>query len=74
MVLCSGDYCSKKDTCMRYAKNGKWEGVHQVETFATFGSGSVGIDASGNSYSNIEYSCGPNGKYKMYVPIEGTNE
>ena len=65
-MLCTGDYCNKKDKCARYFRNADMSEPCQVESFASFGSGPAYIGKNGSHIIEDEVWCGPNGHYKMY--------
>ena len=65
MMLCTGDFCDRKDTCANYFRNADTSEPCQVESFATFGSGKAYTDANGSHVEERTW-CGPNGQYNMY--------
>ena len=73
MMLCTGDFCDKKDTCANYFRNADMSEPCEVESFATFGSGKVSTDANGSYIEEDEVWCGPNGHYKRYEKKEESN-
>ena len=70
MLLCTGYLCDRKNTSDKYFKNNELNEVHQVESFATFGSGHMYIDSTGKSILEDNVWCGPNGDYRMYTNKE----
>ncbi len=65
-MLCTGDFCDKKDTCANYFRNADMSEPCEVESFATFGSAHTYTDANGSHVVEDEIWCGPNGHYKRY--------
>lgn len=74
MMLCTGDFCDKKNTCAKYFMNNNMNEPCEVESFATFGSGKIYTDANGSHVETGETWCGPNGNYKKYENKEEKEE
>ncbi len=72
MMLCTGDFCDKKDTCANYFRNADMSEPCQVESFATFGSGKAYTDTNGGHVEERTW-CGPNGQYNMYEEKKKSN-
>lgn len=62
MQGCCGDFCEKKENCLRYYKNLTKPTI--LENYASFGSGSINEDGC-----TTTFACGINGNYAMFVPI-----
>ena len=62
-TLCCSNVCKKQTECARHSMNN--EGMHYVEDFYSFGSGTLTNDGC-----KIECWCGELGNYKMFKPIE----
>lgn len=62
-TLCCSNICEKRTECKKHSMNN--EGIHYVEDFYYFGSGSIGVDGIKESWW-----CGKLGDYKMFEPIE----
>ena len=66
---CTGDCCPKAKDCEWYYENlsKKLNRSFPLESWATFGSSSMWMNSeTGESGSETDYKCGPNGKYKMF--------
>lgn len=62
-TLCCSGVCEKRTECKKHSMNN--EGIHYVEDFYYFGSGSIGVDGIKESWW-----CGKLGDYAMFEPIE----
>lgn len=63
-TICCSIQCEKYQTCLRTY------GTGPCESFYSMGSGSM----NSNGSNKIEYCCGPNGNYKMYIDIREINK
>lgn len=71
MAVCGGSRCSKRDKCKNYEGNffkcHETSGVEQYIDWSQYGSGSLGIDKDGNTYSEYTWDCGDLSKnYPMF--------
>lgn len=64
-TLCCSNVCEKRTECKKHSMNN--EGMHYVEDFYYFGSGSIGVDGIKESWW-----CGKLGDYAMFEPIENS--
>lgn len=74
MMLCTGDFCDKKDTCANYFRNVDINEPCEVESFATSGSLHTYSGTDSNYIEESDTRCGPDGRYKMYRGKEKMNE
>ena len=63
MTCCCSETCERRNECARHSVNNA--GVHYIEDFSSFGSGSLS-----NNGCEIEYWCGKLGDYKMFESIK----
>lgn len=66
-TLCCSNVCEKRTECKKHSMNN--EGMHYVEDFYYFGSGSIGVDGIKENWW-----CGELGDYEMFRPIKLTQE
>lgn len=62
MAVCGGSRCAKRDRCKNYEGNyfkcHEGSGVREYIDWSQYGSGSLGIDKDGNTYSEEMWYCG----------------
>ena len=76
MLICCSSDCEKCKQCGRYIYNlsDKYKNqMNTVEPLASFGWGSVGINAQGETHCETHTDCGFNGKYALFEPIENAD-
>lgn len=75
MLICCSSDCEKCKQCGRYIYNlsDKYKNqVNTIEPLASFGWGSIGMNAQGETHYETHTDCGFNGNYAMFEPIEGS--
>ena len=62
-MLCTGQFCDKKQRCSLYYANPQpeYRKYDNIESLSTHGWGGYGYEG--------EWDCGPRGDYKMFIPI-----
>lgn len=66
-VYCEGSCCSKRSICHLHNPG---EGTHQYIDWSTYGSGRLWQDNDGVHHSEVEHSCGDQGNFKHFKPVE----
>lgn len=75
MLICCSSDCEKCKQCGRYIYNlsDKYKNqMNTVENLASFGWGSIGMNAQGETHCETHTDCGFNGKYALFEPIESS--
>ena len=67
-TLCCSDICERRSECGRHYTNN--EGTYYVESFDTFGWGSI----SSNGRCETHNLCGKSGNWDMFAPIRLTEK
>ena len=73
MLICCSSDCEKCKQCGKYFYNlsDKYKNqINTVEPLASFGWGSLSMNAQGEIHCETHTDCGFNGKYAMFEPIE----
>ena len=75
MLICCSSDCEKCKQCGRYIYNlsDKYKNqINTVEPLASFGWGSISMNAQGETHCETHTDCGFNGKYALFEPIESS--